>query len=86
MRQVLLIGGSKKKTAQMTKTTAVVFYNNHDFLKYLGSCVFVQTHSFYYNKNTTQLNTRKTQLCTEKNAQPSTWHTQLLMSLVGTSK
>ena len=52
----------------------------HDFQKYLGSRVFVQKHNFNDNKDSTQRNTRKTQRCT-KNAQPSTWHTQLLMTI-----
>ena len=37
---------------EIIKTTAVVFfYKFHDFLKYLGSRVFVQKHNFYYNKD-----------------------------------
>ena len=69
------------EAAQNFKTTAVVFLDKfHDSQKYLGSRVFLQKHNFYDNKDSTQRNIRKTQRCT-KNAQPSTWHTQLLMTI-----
>ena len=61
-------------------SSVVFFYYFHDFLTYSGSRVLVQKHNFYYNKDSTQLDTRKTQLCTKK-TQPSTWYTQLLMTL-----
>ena len=36
----------------------------HDFLKHLGSRVFVQKHNFYHNYDSTHFNTGKRQLCT----------------------